>query len=165
MHLSYYCPRCGTSQRTADLNSQSQLVCGNCAWTKALPEESVGTSNACVCCGNTDLWRQKDFPQWLGMTCVAAAAILSSIAWYYYYPVLALGILMAFALADWVLYALMGDVLVCYRCQARHHAADVQPHAGYNHETGERYRQERLRLEADQRRQRPEDNPSTATPT
>ena len=79
---------------------------------------------------------------------VALGAVLSSIAWAYHYPVLALSILGAFALIDMVLFWIMPDVLVCYRCQARHQVATSDAEFGpYDHELGERYRQERLRVE------------------
>jgi hypothetical protein len=106
-------------------------------------------------CGNADLWRQKDFPQSLGLVLVAAGALLSSVAWYYHWPRTALGLLMAFALADMLVYMLLPDVLVCYRCQARHHHLEpsTAEHAAFSHETAERYRQEELRkLEAQRSR-------------
>lgn len=79
---------------------------------------------------------------------VALGAIASSIAWADHRPVLALSILGAFALLDMVLYWIMPDVLVCYRCRARHRVAGTGGGFGpYNHELGERYRQERLRVE------------------
>jgi len=107
----------------------------------------------CAVCGNTDLWRQKDFPQWLGLLLVAAGAVLSSIAWYYHWPRTALGLLMGFALADMLVFMLMPDVLVCYRCKARHHAAlpSTAEHPGFSHETAERYRQQELRHREAQR--------------
>lgn len=104
-------------------------------------------SATCRVCGNNDLWRQKDFPQSVGLSFVAAGAILSSIAWYYHRPVWSLGILLAFAAADLVLFAVMPDVLVCYRCGARHSGGDLSEHPVFDHEMAERYRQEKLRLE------------------
>jgi hypothetical protein len=102
----------------------------------------------CLVCGCDDLWRQKDFPVRLGLTLVALGAILSTLAMAWYYPALGLGILMAFALADFVLYAVMPDVLVCYRCAARHrHARPGEAIPRFNLETAERYRQETARLE------------------
>jgi len=109
----------------------------------------------CLVCGNADLWRQKDFPQLLGLVLVAAGAVLSSIAWYFHWPKTALGLLMAFALADMVVFVVMPDVLVCYRCKARHHhlQSSSAEHPGFSHETAERYRQEELRrLEAQRSR-------------
>jgi hypothetical protein len=102
----------------------------------------------CLVCGCGDLWRQKDFPQGLGLLLVGLGALGSTIAWAYWRPVLAIGILMGFALADLLLYTLMKDVLVCYRCRARHRNAHLdEEHPRFNLEVAERYRQEALRLE------------------
>jgi len=107
---------------------------------------SEGAPRSCVVCGSPDLWRQKDFPQTLGFLAVGAGILLSSIAWYYYRPAWAIGILMGFAALDMVLYVVMPDVLVCYRCRARHGGVTLtHEHEAYNHELGERYRQEALR--------------------
>ncbi|MBL8850994.1 MAG: hypothetical protein JNG89_15045 [Planctomycetaceae bacterium] len=106
-----------------------------------------------MACGNGDLWRQKDFPQALGLALVAAGAVLSSIAWYFHWPKTALGLLMAFALADMIVFIVMPDVLVCYRCKSRHHRlrSTSAEHPGFSHETAERYRQEELRTREAQR--------------
>jgi hypothetical protein len=80
---------------------------------------------------------------------VGAAILFSTVAYALWQPVLALGILMAFALIDAVLYLFMRDVSVCYRCGARH--AGFEPaatQATYDLEVAERYRQERLRRQA-----------------
>jgi hypothetical protein len=78
---------------------------------------------------------------------VALGAVLSTIAISYYYPATALGILLAFALGDLLLYGIMPDVLVCYRCQARHRRASPgSERQGFQLETAERYRQEAIRL-------------------
>jgi hypothetical protein len=101
----------------------------------------------CVVCGCHDLWRQKDFPQGLGLFFVALGALISTIAWAYHMPLTALGTLMGFAALDLLLYVFMPDVLVCYRCHARYrHAALNAAHPRFNLETAERYRQEAARL-------------------
>ncbi len=124
------------------------LQCPACGWTRTVPAGSVkeGQPVGCVLCGNSDLWRQKDFPQRLGLLMVVSGALGSSIAWYFYMPRLALGILMSFALIDMLLYLVMSDVLVCYRCQARHSGIDIADRPGFDHETAERYRHEKLRV-------------------
>jgi hypothetical protein len=95
------------------------------------------------------LWRQKDFPQRVGVLMVVAGALLSTIFWWFMEPVWAIGVLLLFALLDGVLYTLMPDVLVCYRCKARHRHAPLDGrHERFNLETHERYRQEAMRLEA-----------------
>ena len=161
MHVSYSCPNCGHANRSDDLTVDSALTCRACAWSRpvadaveTVPATEVESSPRlqpaqCLACGNHDLWRQKDFPPGLGLFVVALGAILSSIAWYFHWPKTALGILMAFALADMIVFAVMPDVLVCYRCRARHHGARPSAeHPAFNHETAERYRQEQLRLAA-----------------
>ena len=80
---------------------------------------------------------------------VACGAIGSTIAWAYMMPMTALGILMGFALVDLLLYALMPDVLVCYRCASRHRqTGDPEQHPKFNLEVMERYRQEAIRQKA-----------------
>jgi len=148
MFVTYACPRCNHQNRSEDLENRPELVCASCGWKKplelSLPAEPP---RECLRCGNEDLWRQKNFPQWAGLTCVAVGAVASSIAWGYHRPVWALGILMGFALMDMILYVVMPDVLVCYRCRTKHHQADFSRYGTFNLELAERYRQERIRME------------------
>ena len=149
MHVTFRCPNCDQSQRSGDCRTGGAVQCG-CGWTKPLTEHDITgeAPNHCLVCGTLDLWRQKDFPLVLGLLFVAIGAIGSSIAVYFYHPVWALGILMALALLDMVLYQVMSDVLVCYRCRARHGQVDLTGRVAYDHELGERYRQEELRMQA-----------------
>ena len=152
MYLTYICPRCEQTNQSGDVADVDGLECSACGWSRPFADHldlKQGGLSECLRCGNTDLWRQKNFPQWLGLTFVALGAITSSIAWAYHRPVWALGILMGFALLDMVLYLVMPDVLVCYRCQTRHHQVDVSGHRTFDHELGERYRQEEIRMRQD----------------
>ena len=147
MYVSYLCPKCDQSNQSPDLGDVTELRCHHCDWQRSIsPQESDAPPKDCLRCGNPDLWRQKNFPQSIGLLFVALAAITSSIAWMYYMPVLAIGILMFFAVIDMVLYIFMPDVLVCYRCQTKHHGIDVSGHATFDHELAEKYRQEKIRL-------------------
>ena len=149
MYLTLRCPRCGRENRTPHVAVGKTIACAGGDWQREMAEEDLsdGSPRYCQVCGNHDLWRQKDFPQSLGLVAVAAGAVLSSIAWYYHWPRTALGLLMAFALADMLVFMLMPDVLVCYRCKARHRELppSAAEHPGFSHETAERYRQEDLR--------------------
>jgi len=150
MYLTFACPRCDHPNRSEELSREPELLCSKCGWKKSLDAgklDLTGASGECLRCGNGDLWRQKNFPQWAGLTCVMVGAVTSSIAWGYHRPVLALGILMGFALLDMILYVTMPDVLVCYRCRTKHHAGDFSRHGTFNLELAERYRQERIRRE------------------
>jgi hypothetical protein len=146
VQLTFHCPACGQLNRTGEPPATGTLGCVHCAWTRSVAASQTPLTS-CVVCGNADLWRQKDFPQSLGLALVAAGAVLSSIAWYFHWPQTALGLLMAFALADMLVFMLMPDVLVCYRCKARHRAvpSSLAEHSAFSHETAERYRQQELR--------------------
>ena len=163
MQITFSCPACGQRTGTGEIDTaqtssaseaatehpHNGVSCPNCDWDRPLtPDELVdGRPGRCLICGNHDLWRQKDFPPGLGLVIVAAGAILSSIAWYFHRPKTAIGTLMAFALADMVVFAVMPDVLVCYRCRARHHGTNPSAeHPAFDHELAERYRQEEIRL-------------------
>jgi hypothetical protein len=80
---------------------------------------------------------------------VGSAILLSTVAYALWQPVLALVILMGFALIDALLYLFMRDVSVCYRCGARHTGFEpAGAHETFDLEVAERYRQERLRRES-----------------
>lgn len=150
MQIGFDCPRC--LQRSVTEVAESAAVgCAHCEWQRAVPEGGV-TGNVpqqCLVCGCSDLWRQKDFPPLLGVLMVGMGILLSTIAVAYMRPVLALGILMAFALVDMLLFLVMRDRLVCYRCHAVYRRlGDLQHHAKFDLELNERYRQESIRRQA-----------------
>lgn len=147
MHVTFRCPSCDQSRRSGDCLVGGAVEC-DCGWKNPIGAADLAgeSPNHCLVCGTLDLWRQKDFPPSLGLLCVATGAISSSIAWYYHRPVIALAILMGFALLDMLLYVFMSDVLVCYRCKARHGRVDLTGRVAYDHELGERYRQEEIRM-------------------
>ena len=82
---------------------------------------------------------------------VALGVVLSTIAWFFRWPATAIGILMGFAFVDLVLYALMPDLLACYRCGAQYRGVASEGEvARFDLETAERYRQEARRLKSAQ---------------
>jgi len=103
----------------------------------------------CVVCRSPDLFIRKDFPQWLGVLIVVIGFAASSVAWYYHQIEWTFGILFATAAIDVVLYLLMGEALVCYRCGAHfRNVGSVDQHSGFDLETHERYRQAAARRES-----------------
>lgn len=151
MRLSFLCPSCLVPIRIST-ESPEKPACPKCSWSKELSEaeRQQDPPKGCLICGCRDLWRQKDFPQRLGVAMVATGALLSTIAWAYYMPLWSIGILLFFAFIDLLLYLFMPDVLVCYRCGARHGgSAGVDQIEYFNLEMSERYRQEKIRLGQD----------------
>lgn len=147
MRIAYACPSCQLPH-TATVAEVQQLECG-CGWSRPLPTEPAEHEHPtqCLVCGCRDLWRQKDFPQQVGIAMVALGAVLSTIAYANYMPLWSLGILLGFAAIDLILYVVMPDVLVCYRCSTRYRR--FNPAGGtenFNLETAEKYRQEQQRV-------------------
>lgn len=153
MQLRFRCPACECPQAHDLSEVGSTLQCRQCSWSRDVPERSDvdAAPEKCLICGCSDLWRQKDFPQQLGLLMVVCGAGLSTVAWAFYRPAIAIGVLMAFALVDLVLFTWMSDMLVCYRCGAQHRrTAIAADHPKFDLELNERYRQEAIRLEKSQ---------------
>lgn len=149
MLVYFQCPQCQQVRRADVAAGAAALTCDGCHWSRAFQADARrdAVPAKCLVCGCDDLWRQKDFPQRLGLAMVALGAILSTIAWCQHMPVTALGVLLAFALVDLALFTFMKDVLVCYRCHARYRNLNFpDEHPRFNLETAERYRQEAFRL-------------------
>jgi hypothetical protein len=149
MLVRFRCPRCESQNRTnLGAGAEPRLHCTQCEWSRNCPPDSAeARPEKCLVCGCGDLWRQKDFPQRLGVAMVVAGVIASTWAIAQYQPVWAMGVLLLFALLDMLLYAWMPDVLVCYRCHARYRDPEPgQVYPAFQLETSERYRQESRRL-------------------
>lgn len=149
MQLIAVCPKCEHALVERDVQPNSTLRCSHCDWMRTMDADAIqdGVPTRCLACGCHDLWRQKDFPARLGLLLVGLGALLSTIAWTMYEPLWAIGILMGFALFDIVLFVVMPDVLVCYRCAARHrHTNPGESIPRFDLEKAEQYRQEAARL-------------------
>ncbi len=100
---------------------------------------------SCRVCGNEELYVQKDFPHALGMGILVSAFAASVVTYAMYWVVATWVILIGSAALDVLLYLLVPNTTVCYRCQARYRGFPSSRHQPFNLEVGERYRQERLR--------------------
>lgn len=151
MQVIFECPVCLKRTSSDPKPREAAVRCQNCEWSR---DEGMADFNGefckrCRICGCDDLWRQKDFPPALGLVMVGLGILLSTIAWANHEPEWALGILMAFALVDMVLYTYMTDMLVCYRCRARHRKTALnEDHTGFNLELSERYVQMKKRQDS-----------------
>jgi DNA-directed RNA polymerase subunit RPC12/RpoP len=153
VQVVFDCPKCLKPNAVEAGEATAAVACRHCGWSRPVVEGQVTTDSprTCLVCGCADLWRQKDFPQQLGVAIVGLGILASTIAVYLMRPMVALGILMAFALVDMLLYAVMRDALACYRCHARYRSVGAtEEHPRFNLELNERYRQEAARLQASQ---------------
>ena len=151
MNVTFRCPRCEQPRRTDVTEADRVLTCPECDTRIQIPPDAFqdGELRRCLVCPSTDLYVRKDFPQRLGVAIVAFGVVASSIAWGYSLVILTFAILFATALLDVVLYFVMPDAVMCYRCHAQYRLAPaMQSHGPFQLETHERYRQQSARISA-----------------
>jgi hypothetical protein len=86
------------------------------------------------------------------MTILTVACLASCVTYAWYDKWLTWAILIGSAVFDGLLYLYVGDVVVCYRCDAHYRRLPPNPaHKPFELTIHERYRQERLRREQLQR--------------
>jgi hypothetical protein len=112
------------------------------------PEAAGGGLDGCAVCGNREMYRKKDFPHKLGLAILTLACLASIVPYQRYMVWLVWTIMLGTLAFDILLYALVGDVVVCYRCLAHYRKfSDKAVFPAYELGIAERYRQERIRLE------------------
>jgi len=149
--LRFACPACN-APAGIDSPGPHPWTCSACGHVVDRPDEPLTTDGKLACCGlcgNAELYRRKDFPQWLGMTLLTAACTAFFVlAVIFYQYTAAWAVLLGSAAFDGLLYyAIVGDVVVCYRCGCQHRGLPSRAFDPFELATGERYRQERLRRE------------------
>jgi hypothetical protein len=161
MLITYACPSCGSTVAVDGVESASAIVCPRCAAAVEVPAGAVvwvgpGGEPAdsgegeprlrrCLVCPCTELFTRKDFPQRLGVGIVVAGFAASCVTWAWQLLVPTFAILFGTALVDVVLYLLMPECHTCYRCGARYRGVGGHTE-GFDLETHEKHRQQRLRL-------------------
>src|SRR6516165_10375238 len=165
MELTFQCANCGQVNHVPALEAARIGRCARCGVERPLHREAIEENQLLTCpyCATADLYIQKDFPQGLGLFIVIVGFVISTIFWYFEMPVVTYVILLTSALLDMLLYYRVPNVTICYRClsQVRGVGSDVggryQP---FDLAIGERYRQERLRIEELRKRRETIESPS-----
>jgi hypothetical protein len=152
MELTFQCPQCKSVNHIPSLETTEQARCARCECEHALHPELVagGELHGCPWCATTDLYIQKDFPQGLGLLIVIVGFVISTVFWYFERPFFTYLVLLSSALLDLILYYKVPDVTICYRCLSQIRGPGSSPGAGFQPfdlSIGERYRQERLRIQ------------------
>jgi hypothetical protein len=149
MQVTFSCPACQEAARAEVAPGQPTLRCGQCHSELTIPSNAFDGPQLrrCIVCPSADLFVRKDFPQRLGVGIVIFGIVASSIAWGYTYTIATFAILLATALADVVLYLIVPNALMCYRCGAQYRLAEgMDRHGAFNLEIHERYRQQAARM-------------------
>jgi hypothetical protein len=144
VNVSFACPSCERPDRL-ELNRDHDWQCAGCDDRLRVPAPAADLER-CVICGTGEIYKKKDFPHWLGMAILVGACAVSVITYWLYEPFWTWVILIGSATFDGILYLLVGDALVCYRCNAHYRGFQAKDtHQPFEITIGERYRQERLR--------------------
>jgi len=131
------CPHCG---RAVELEPREQRACGKCGEPVSL---GACDGSRCDVCGCEEMYAHRDFNQKLGLALIAIGAVL----WIWLGNFLP----MVFAAAiDLVLYFLLPNVGICYRCKAHYRGfAWIAKLKGFDLERHEHYRFEKARATAE----------------
>ena len=112
VEIAFACPRC-SKEAVAGLDGRGR--CRSCAQETLLPLppelRRSRVIDACPACGSALLYVQRDFNQKAGLAIVAVGAALAPFTPYYSSLIVA-------ALVDALLYVLLPEITVCYRCHA-----------------------------------------------
>jgi len=114
--VHFLCTQC--EQRVGRAAGDAPRPCEHCgaATSVVAPAEKV---ERCAACEHDELYFQKDFNRTTGIALVAVGAVF--VPWTYGISLLAVTIL------DYVVWRVVKDVIVCYRCQAVHRGYPPNP--------------------------------------
>lgn len=116
--VHYLCEKCETRLgRAAGEPPHPCEQCGAASDVTAPPDNAV--IDRCAACGHDQLYFQKDFNRTTGIALVVVGAVF--VPWTYGLSLLGVTIL------DYIVWRLVKDVIVCYRCQAVHRGYPANP--------------------------------------
>jgi hypothetical protein len=132
--IAFACPTC-KAETTAGLDGRG--VCSSCGEPTTLvlsPALREGRAvDRCPACAGEQLYVQRDFNQKVGLAVVVVGAALAPFTPYY----ASLGVAAA---VDAVLYLLLPEITVCYRCQAHFRGFPRNPrHEAFDLHIAEQY--------------------------
>ena len=116
--VHFLCTRCDA--RLARYAGEPANACEQCGATNDVTAQPVGARiERCAACGHDQLYFQKDFNRTTGIALVVLGSIF--VPWTYGLSLLGVTIL------DYVVWRLVKNVIVCYRCQAVHRGYPPNP--------------------------------------
>jgi len=133
MQLLARCPKCDAGLPVNAADGPAAIRCGRCGSEIPLSfTDGVRADRAvdrCPVCGGGDFYRRKDFDPKLGVGIVVLGALISAVFYWFGRDLIAYGVLGAAALIDLLVYGLLRDLTVCYRCHSEFRG-EYSPTAG-----------------------------------
>ncbi|HXB54359.1 MAG TPA: hypothetical protein VN461_06220 [Vicinamibacteria bacterium] len=132
--IAFACPRCGGEARAGP---DGRARCSSCGAETILTTSSSlleqGLVDRCPACGGEQLYVQRDFNQKAGLAIVGLGAALAPFTPFY-------SSLFVAALVDAILYMILPEISVCYRCQAHFRGFARNPkHGPFDLHVAEQY--------------------------
>ena len=116
--VHFLCTHC--EKRLARAAGEPPRVCEHCdRVTHVTAPDEAAIIERCAACDHDQLYFQKDFNRTTGVTLVVIGAVF--VPWTYGASLLAVTIL------DYIVWRMVKDVIVCYRCQAVHRGYPANP--------------------------------------
>ena len=128
MTITFRCPHCRSELSFDDL-SKPHAPCPRCSKdiplhiSHAMREQNV--VDRCALCECPNVYMQKDFNRTFGIVLFLLAAAVS--CWLYFYNKVwqAFAVLLGAATIDFLLYRILPNVIICYRCHSQYRAFAV----------------------------------------
>ena len=116
--VHFLCTQC--EKRLSRDAGEAPRVCEHCGAESSVVAPAVGAIvDRCAACGHDQLYFQKDFNRTTGVVLVGIGAVFVPWTW---------GLsLLGVTILDYVVWRLVKDVIVCYRCQAVHRRYPPNP--------------------------------------
>ena len=121
--VNFLCTGCGW--RVAAISgTEAPTSCENCGTESGVvappPDQVV---SRCAVCNHDELYVQKDFNRTTGVVLVVIGAVFVPWTW---------GLsLLAVTILDFIVYYMVGEVIVCYECQTVHRGYTPAPTIGH----------------------------------
>jgi hypothetical protein len=131
--IAFPCPAC---REEVSAGAEGQGQCERCGRSTVLPLTASlregGPVDRCPACDGVQLYVQRDFNQKAGLAIVGLGALLAPFTRYFS--------LLAAAVLDALLYALLPEITVCYRCASHFRGFPRNPrHAAFDLHIAEQY--------------------------
>jgi hypothetical protein len=114
--IHFLCPKCDA--RLAREMGEPARACERCGAANDVVAPAV-VIERCAACGHDQLYFQKDFNRTTGIALVVLGSIF--VPWTYGLSLLGVTVL------DYIVWRLVKNVIVCYRCQAVHRGYPPNP--------------------------------------
>ena len=127
MQLLAKCPKCDAGLPVSADEAPPTIRCGRCGTDIPLSfTDAVRSDRAvdrCPVCGGSDFYTRKDFDPKVGVAIVAIGAMTSGVFYWLGRDLTAYAVLGGAALIDLIVYGLLKDLSVCYRCHSEFRGA------------------------------------------